>query len=469
MSRPLSWLLCCCLLIFAGLFLFSPQPIPILKEQYSIVGVESLTEGQPYRAIAFFERVLAYDSNQPQVRENIGLAYIAAGDVNNGYLILEGLQVNNQLSDEGRLALGNLALKYEEPQKAEAYWIKIRSGSEQYLLAQEALNNLYIEQERWQDLARLLEKLSQTTGDNKYHQRAVYSKIFENPAGLSFMIQANPGEIADDLANLFKPFDKADTSTNAQIATAWIQAGDYFFNQDEQALAVKAYLRAEKIAPASGIPAAKLALMRVFPKEDQQNFAARAIQIEPGNPQVNELVGYYWMNSARPDIALIYLVKADQLKPGNSQVLTSLSRVELELGNLEQSLLYLEKNAILSPGDPNGWRLMARFCLDHQYQLRERGLEAIRKAVLANEKDVESLDLAGQIYWELGDSLTASDFFQRAIEIDAGYPPAQIHYGMWLIQIGEGLKAKSMIESAIRNSTDPALRQQAMELLAQIY
>ena len=258
-------------------------------------------------------------------------------------------------------------------------------------------------------------------------------------------------------------------SNETELATAWIRLGDYFQLNENLLLAERAFEQAEKTLPTSGIPAAKLALLPEQSQEAQRQNVERAIDLEPENPQVNELVGYFWMKNQKPEIALIYLAKANVLRPKNQQVLSALAQVELDLGNLDQSVKYLEENAQVTPGDPTGWVQMAKFCLSHQYQLREHGLEAIRKAILADEKNVQSLDLAGQIYWELGDTLTASDFFQRALAIDATYPPAQLHYGMWLIQAGQKSEARKLIESAIINSDDPALRQQASEVLAGIY
>jgi cytochrome c-type biogenesis protein CcmH/NrfG len=99
-------------------------------------------------------------------------------------------------------------------------------------------------------------------------------------------------------------------------------------------------------------------------------------------------------------------------------------------GNLEAALRAYRRGVELAPSQAEPWRLLAGFCVLHEYLLREEGLPAARRAAALDPGDPANPDMLGQVLLLLEDFSTAQRFFETAVDLDPGYALARVHLGL---------------------------------------
>lgn len=145
----------------------------------------------------------------------------------------------------------------------------------------------------------------------------------------------------------------------------------------------------------------------------------------------------YYRRQQDYETALRYLYDAAEIEAGNPFVLAEIGGVLSEAGDLPAALAVYQEIVQLRPTEPTSWILLAQFCLANQVQVHDVGLPAARNAVLLAPDDAAALDVLGNIFLQLEDSLNAERTLQRALAVNPSYAPAHLHLGMNYILLGD--------------------------------
>jgi Tfp pilus assembly protein PilF len=456
MTRSSITLLAALAIIVCIIFLLNPAVVPVEIGQTSAAALESAPE-QPYRAMMLYRKLWDYQPYNRQVFERIGLSASQAGDDETAASMLNGALQRGVIGNEGRVELARIQIGAKEYELASQTLAQIDPGSEYAERADDLMLEIYQAQGDWDSARKLLEHRPGGLDD---HLALIFT-LFKTPGSVQI-----PADLAenDPMRAVLDGFTGYAELNSTSRAGAWLMAGSYLQDRQYLALALEAFLRAEKEAPDSGLPLISQAVVLQMSGQDGRDLLQRAVNIDPQNAQVNNLAGIYWYNAGSPEIALVYLEKAKQLAP-TPDTLELLAAVEMALGNIDASIADYTSAAEGRGEDPAGWVTLARVCLEQNLYLRERGLDAVRKAIIIDPQNPEIHDLAGQIYWELGDDLTGKKYFEQALQLQADYPPALLHLGIWLNKHGDYGKGAALIQQAADQTIDPGISSQAGQVL----
>ncbi len=467
MNRAVAVLLSSCILIAAGLYYLNPAPLPEEFISNARIAAGSAQEDQPYRAIAFYQKNRSYQPYSEQILEKIGVLTARAGDYPRAVQILENILTRADLSDEGFDALGFAASRLGEIEKAVWAWNQVEPTWSGYPQVVTELLDVYSRQERWQDAVDLLEMLVDQRGEEEYASSLLFHLAFLDVDRTVGRMESHPDLADEEFSRILSDLSiHMKGSDSLQTAEDWLAAGGYLDHIGQPLLALHAYRKAVNLIPESGLPLAYTALQLQQLEKTGRQEIGQAIEKDSQNAQVNRLAAMFWEKEGKPEIALVYATKAIQLEPSNPDHLKFLGSIEITLGNIQAGLAYFTQAASITPEDPEGWLLIARYCLEQQVYIREQGLPAVRKAILADEEYAPSLDVAGQIYMELDDAGTARQFFERALSTDPDYYPAQLHLGIWYLQAGSFTDGLRWLQSAANQTSDPQTRDQALIILS---
>jgi len=159
----------------------------------------------------------------------------------------------------------------------------------------------------------------------------------------------------------------------------------------------------------------------------------KALELAPQSLSANTFMALYWQRQERYDLALDYLDTAAALDPRNPAVQADLGDNLGVLGDLVAAQEHYQLAIEYSPRDPTYLRAFALFCIRYNVDLRDTALPAARQAVIFAPEDPDSLDVMGQVLFQLEDFVNAERFYQRALENDPAYAPAHLHLGQLYI------------------------------------
>lgn len=123
-----------------------------------------------------------------------------------------------------------------------------------------------------------------------------------------------------------------------------------------------------------------------------------------------------------------------------------------------QALIHLEAARTLSPSTEilpllsQAWSTHARNLLLHRDTIASLG--ALSRAVEYDPRSVESLNLAGIIYYRIGDSGRSRALFLTALAIDSTHPSAHFNLGMIHWQKGESMDAHEHWLAALKSAPE---------------
>lgn len=446
-------------LTMAGLWIsLQPNPVPLGMLAAARIAAQN-KQDEPYRAMQYYRKVWDYQPYDPEVYEKMGISALNAGEEDTAFAMLSEADRRKHLTDDGTVALATVLFHRKEYPLAEDLVLRIPRTRDAFDSAQVLLRNIYLQEKNWEKAATLLAHSESAAVYDP--DLAQILSVFRDPETPVADLVVEHADARKALAN----FQAYPSQTDLQKADDWLRMGEYLQHSQQADLAEEAYRRAGELAPDAGTPWVLLALLRQQQGKDVSYELQQAMARSTGDAAVNFQLGYYWQQQGKPEVALVYLQVAYRLNPTDRKVLELLGKTELTLGNLQEGLDYLTEKAQVEESTAEDWMEIARYCLDQHIYLRERGLEAVRKAILLDEQNPQVFDLAGQIYWELGDELTAGKYFQKALKISADYPPAQLHLGLWYLHRNDSSQAVPLMQRAAAQSNDPETRAEAQQAL----
>jgi protein O-GlcNAc transferase len=201
------------------------------------------------------------------------------------------------------------------------------------------------------------------------------------------------------------------------------------------------------------------------PKDDALQALEKALSLAPASVSANSFLALYYQRQDAPGQAFPYLQTAIRSDSDNPTLLAMLGAILASQGDLPGALAAYQKAIGLAPREPTFMKLLALFTIKYKYQPAETGLLAASEAVQLNPKDVEGLDILGQVFLQLNDPENAKLTLRRAIQLDPAYAPAYLHLGMAAYQVGDYAGAAANLEQAQSLAPGSPIADQAQRLL----
>jgi tetratricopeptide (TPR) repeat protein len=175
-------------------------------------------------------------------------------------------------------------------------------------------------------------------------------------------------------------------------------------------------------------------------------FAAYNVT-HPENPWGHYMLGMSAWKTGEHEKALSAFDQALQLDPSHRKSLFNSSRVLLESGHSKEALERIEKALAQEPMSNEGLRLLGRA----RYELSDvdGAIQAYRRALSIDERDVWSMNNMGLIYIQQDRSSEALGPLARAVELRSNAPVFQNNLGTALERSGYPTAAAQAYEAAI--------------------
>jgi tetratricopeptide (TPR) repeat protein len=291
----------------------------------------------------------------------------------------------------------------------------------------------------------------------------------------TYLIQAADGD-----QNLAEPARTVERGLRVAIITGnpafvYLSAGRALASIGEWDLAFEAFQRAILDNPDWAEAWAFLgeAVQHQPPDEDTDWIALehlqKAISLNPTSIAANVFLAMYWQRRQRVETALEYLHKAAAADPHNPALQAEIGNFIAETGDLPTAQTYYERATQLAPTNPTYWRILAEFSIHYSNQIRQLALPAARQAVMLSPQDPASLDVMGQVLFNLGDYANAERFFLRSLQSDPNYAPAHLHLGMNSLMLGQEADAQEQLILADSLAPGTAIADQAQRLLQRYF
>jgi tetratricopeptide (TPR) repeat protein len=147
--------------------------------------------------------------------------------------------------------------------------------------------------------------------------------------------------------------------TNPDLADVHIAAGDLYRTQEDYAKAVTSYDRAVELLEERDNPQWFVHYARAISHERQDNWEEaeadfrRALELNPGHPQVLNYLGYSMVEQrVNLDEALDMIERAVSEQPESGYIVDSLGWALYRLGRYDEAIGHMERAAELMPTDP---------------------------------------------------------------------------------------------------------------------
>ena len=360
--------------------------------------------------------------------ESAGDAAFLAGDyqfARNAYQIADQ---KNSLSDQGQLKLGEVYLKLEEPDLAEAVWQDLNinpAATKMLAVFYEGEGNYAAAIEAWQVYLSLIEN---PESDDLLYHFGLLTAAHEPEGALIYL---------DQTADTYPEAEVISTAIRENIseehAYQYVTTGQALASISQWRLASHAFEQAANLRPdylESWAYWGEALQHLEDPSQDPLEFLEKAQELDDLSPLVNMFLGLYWQRDGSNNKALEYFDKAEQAWPDHPDVYVEQGKSLAAMGELELAVEKYQQAINLSPLEGIYYSHLAHFCISYSYQVKELGLPAARLAVQLDDQNPEILDNMGQVLLNLDDEMNAINFFHRALEVDSSYAPAYFHLGI---------------------------------------
>lgn len=198
---------------------------------------------------------------------------------------------------------------------------------------------------------------------------------------------------------------------------------------------------------------------------DPLDVLRKAVSLDPQSLSANTLLALYWQRKGDTSQAIGILKKVVEIYPDNPALFAQLGDVGALDGDLEAALRAYQHASELKIDQTIYLKLLVNFTVTYRYQVEEVGLPTAREIVQANPTDSDSLDLMGQVLFQLEDFISAEIYFREAVEMKPDNAAALLNLGRLYLQRGDFADAKSMLSRALAAAPGTPIADDARALL----
>lgn len=449
------------LLIVGSVLAFAPSDVRVDRDYAHFQ--EAYREGDYRHMAVYLAEIARRQPWQVDLWERAGFFAQRGQDADLAIAYFERAQTLDVLSLKGQVTLGTLYERRGDTNLAEEVW----SAAEPSPQAAKYLANLHRDRgdfpaavEAWQRYLALQGEVSPEV----YFELGSLLAAVEPARALTYLEQASGA-----IPRAEKLLEALGDVRDEEPAYQQVVAGQGLASLDEWRLAEFAFRRALELRPdyAQAWAYWGEALQHVPNAEgDPLDALQKALELDPASSMVNIFLGTYWQREDDHRKALEYYQAAERLSPDNPDIYVEQGRSLGVLGELEEALAMYEKAVELQPQSPVYDQLLARFCINYHYKVREKGLPAARQAVQEAAASPASLWIMGEVMYALDDLQNARKFFHRALNKDPAYPQAHLSLGITYLALDEQEQAVQHLQAVLESAADPALKEQAQRMLS---
>jgi tetratricopeptide (TPR) repeat protein len=405
------------------------------------------------------------------LREKAGDAFLLSNDnekASEAYLIAFN---HGALSAKGFMLWGDTALRMNDPNSAIARWKKaLQSGGS----PTELLRRIALGYESLQDFPNELQAWQKYTALQPDDAAAQYR------LGL-LLASDSPAESLPHLAEAAKIDPTLDpavqllrTALNTgllsdEAAYRYVISGRALGALQEWRLAEISFRNAIRERPAYAEAWGWLAEAEQQQNRDGTAEIQRAVSLNPDSAMVQGLYGFYLQRQKMPVKALGAFRIAASLEPADPGWEIAVGKAYEQTDDLVEALAHYQHAVELAPKDPSTWRTLADVSLRDGGDQIGVGLPAALESIELAKDDWQSVDVAGQLLFELQDMPGAEAMLKKAVELGPNQAAPLLHLGILYLQIGNRPAAQACLQQA--KDLDPQGSQgwQAQRLLEQYF
>ncbi len=188
---------------------------------------------------------------------------------------------------------------------------------------------------------------------------------------------------------------------------------------------------------------------------------------DPASVDVLKSLGDLYRNQGDTERAIAAYGKASQLAPGDEDVLTNLAVLQNDAGQMQAAIATLNKELALDPGDAASMNNLA-------FDLAETGADLDRALTLAGNAarklpdDPGVIDTLGWVYVKKGLNESAIQAFRHLVNKNPDHPVYRYHLGVAYLQDHQPNQAKSEFIIALSQKPPKELAQKIQALSARL-
>lgn len=235
---------------------------------------------------------------------------------------------------------------------------------------------------------------------------------------------------------------------------------------EEWPLAAVALGEALQLNPAYADAHAYLGLAQDAVGQDGATAYQQAITLAPDSALIQYLFGLHYRRLGQSVQALPYLQAAQKLDPNNPAIAAELGGAYAAQNDLVNAETWFAQAVQLAPKDAQFWLLLARFHVDYEWKVAERGLPAARQAAGLNPASAPAYDALGYALVVTGDLVNGRKNLDRALALDAQLASAHYHLGLFYAVQNKAEDAKTALNQALALDPDGPYGNLALKALA---
>lgn len=423
---------------------------------------EELVNGKPEMAYLIYAGILSEDSDRIDLYQQIGIAAYYTGNIDLSRDYLNQAIGYSAIDEDGLLILGDIYFKGGDHTRAEKTWKLAtldRQNAEEFSMR---LIRSYLTTEIFSSAAEQMKNWLALDPENEMAIEMMgWVSIFDDTNDPEiFFDQVNSNENDhEDILSLIRT-DPENNGSLTEQSIWWVKVGDSAKLHGRYEISSAAYGKSVELDPGNSRGWIKLALLKQSINMPADVEIANSIDTAGNDEEALHLIADFWYFNGQPEVSIIFLHKAINAGATDPQTYTRLGTILAEMGRVNEGLDYIKQAAELS-GDSEGWNSLTIYCLNNGIYIREEGLPAARKALHLDPRSSVSWDLSGQVFYYLGDYITAEKHFMQSIQIDEHNYSAHLHLGyLYLAQNKLDLASRQLTIAALQDS-DPEVSEMA--------
>jgi tetratricopeptide (TPR) repeat protein len=458
------------LIVLALLPLVVGTPTTVQYSQWLARG-DALRERKEYSA------ALAMYNQAHQLAPELAVPLVRTGEVylaQQRYALAIGvLQTALSLQGSKAEALAKLAEAYS----GQGEWLSASNAAREALaLAPELretrllLGRAYLRREKYEEAQQVFEDaLLRYPGDPTAHYYLGLLAATKDPESarphLQATIAAQPGSaLATQAGSALEGFRESSATDDPALAAA--RLGLTYLQLDELQLAGLAFAKAIDAAPDYAEAYAYLGHVKAQLGQPALDLLQHALRLQPDLVLGHYFLGSYYRAQGLDSLAEEEFWTALHRDPRNAALCSEMALIYLERGDYTTAEEWMVAAVERAPRDPAFQLLLARFYVDHAYRVKEKGIEAARRAVELAPQSAEAHDLLGWAYFLNGDLSLAEESLRRALELDGELAAAHYHLGALLEARGKRAEARVAYQRAADLDTTGLYRERAERALS---
>jgi superkiller protein 3 len=453
------------ILIFLLTLILAPRPIAGLLDLESARRLDAAGDyAQAASAYVGADQRLFWRAD---LWQEAGLAALKADHPGDAIANLIIAEKRGTLTTDGWLALGDAYAQMGDSSPAIAAW--------------QNAGNVAASYERLAQAHRIAGALSATVLDLQ-HLLAIEPDNAEAHFELGLLLTATrpEGALPELLraAQLDESLDPRVQSIRTELNTAmlsedkeyhFVVAGRALAAQDEWDLAARAFRNAASLNPEYAEAWAWLGEAKQHLGLDGFPDLQRALLLEPGSATVNVLNGVYYQRQGNSPKALVAYQTAVDLEPENAAWHVALGGAYESNRDLLSALKEYQLAVALDPKNVSAWQAMAQYAVVNDSDLGGNGLAAARKLLELSPDDWQSLDIAGQVTYALGNLIEARHLFEKVVELAPDQAAPHLHLALVYFDFREADLVFAELKLAVELDPNGPVGWQANRLLEQYF